>query len=344
MDTAAIKSRTQASLLAGAVGDALGYTVEFDTLSQITARFGAKGITSLILSANGKAIVSDDTQMTLFTAEGLLDAGDNADIDSIIKAVTQAYLRWYTTQLNVTPPPNAQGLLSIPELWHRRAPGITCLTSLEAIADGQPVDNSSKGCGGVMRVAPVAAYGAAHGWNTDKVASIAGKLAFITHHHPLSTVAAATCAALIHTAILFGGVPDAAWYARSATDACLTAASCFPGASRANKTMADIINRTITGAANTSVTDRDLIASIGQGWVAEEALAIGLAAVLRHPDNIWNALVMAVNHDGDSDSTGAIAGNLAGAALGMDHFPDHLADTVELADLITEYSRHLTCQ
>lgn len=58
-------------LIGGAIGDALGYAVEFIDDAQIRARYGQNGITEYDLR-NGIACISDDTQMTLFTATGLL--------------------------------------------------------------------------------------------------------------------------------------------------------------------------------------------------------------------------------------------------------------------------------
>jgi ADP-ribosyl-[dinitrogen reductase] hydrolase len=56
--------------------------------------------------------------------------------------------------------------------------------------------------------------------------------------------------------------------------------------------------------------------SLGQGWVAEEALAIAVLCALA-ADTPRNAIIAAVNHDGDSDSTGSITGNLVGAMHGV---------------------------
>lgn len=54
-------------LIGGAAGDALGYAVEFLDDSAIFSRYREKGITQYTLR-NGVAEISDDTQMTLFTA------------------------------------------------------------------------------------------------------------------------------------------------------------------------------------------------------------------------------------------------------------------------------------
>ena len=58
-------------LIGGAIGDALGYPVEFLRAKDIFSRYGSDGVSNYILSSNGKALISDDTQMTLFTATGL---------------------------------------------------------------------------------------------------------------------------------------------------------------------------------------------------------------------------------------------------------------------------------
>lgn len=67
-----LQDRIRGSLIGGALGDALGYPVEFMSRKQISAKYGSKGITAFDLASNGKAVISDDTQMTLFTANGLL--------------------------------------------------------------------------------------------------------------------------------------------------------------------------------------------------------------------------------------------------------------------------------
>lgn len=58
-------------MVGGAVGDALGYPVEFDSWTRICRRYGDRGITRYELR-RGVAEISDDTQMALFTAAGVL--------------------------------------------------------------------------------------------------------------------------------------------------------------------------------------------------------------------------------------------------------------------------------
>ena len=133
----------------GAVGDALGYPVEFDSERAIFSRYGSKGITEYETDRRtGKALISDDTQMTLFTANGLL-VGDTREAMSGDRAwprvyVTKAYLDWLMTQessmrqVNRHERNTEEGgyswLLDVPELYSRRAPGNTCLSALPSLS------------------------------------------------------------------------------------------------------------------------------------------------------------------------------------------------------------------
>ena len=80
---------------------------------------------------------------------------------------------------------------------------------------------------------------------------------------------------------------------------------------------------------------------LGQGWVAEEALAIGIWAALLNPTDTRQALLDAVNHSGDSDSTGAIAGYIIGAANGVESIPKEWLEHLELRDLIEKQAEEL---
>lgn len=78
--------------MGGAVGDALGFEVEFMSLTTIRQRFGEGGITDYVLDSDGVAEFSDDTQMSLFTAEGLLTAiaAGKVLVEDILPYITTA--------------------------------------------------------------------------------------------------------------------------------------------------------------------------------------------------------------------------------------------------------------
>ena len=95
----------------------------------------------------------------------------------------------------------------------------------------------------------------------------------------------------------------------------------------------ELIERALTLAGN-ELSDVDNISRLGGGWVGEETLAIAIYAVVRHIDSFEDVLIAAVNHDGDSDSTGAVAGNIIGAIVGYDVIPDKFKKNLELHDVI----------
>lgn len=153
--------RVLGCLLGGAVGDAFGYAVEFDSLAKIRKCFGEQGLTRPVFQ-DGKLVVSDDTQMTLFTLEGILRCTDvNGELATPVwlDEVRHAYLDWYDTQLGQQSASSVlRGRLAArPAMRVKRAPGNTCLSALKSGGQGsiERRINQSKGCGGVMRTTPL---------------------------------------------------------------------------------------------------------------------------------------------------------------------------------------------
>jgi len=286
----------RASLLGGAIGDSLGAEIEFWSLSQIRAR-SPDGIHDLPLHDGIIGAITDDTQMTLFTAEGILDAYERGQLRGIWhppSSVHEALLRWLKTQghpSRLEPWPH-QGLITDRRLHVRRAPGLTCLAALkEAVAIGDPARNDSKGCGTIMRVAPVALM-----LPREMVRQAAIETSALTHGHPTGQLAATAWAELLR-AVAEG------------EDLKETAAEIAQDYDTAG---GDETSRAITRALSAARDGRpETVESLGGGWVAEEALSIALYACLAGR-GFEHALRIAVTHGGDSDSTGAIAGNMLG--------------------------------
>ncbi|MBP7223447.1 MAG: ADP-ribosylglycohydrolase family protein [Sedimentibacter sp.] len=90
-----------------------------------------------------------------------------------------------------------------------------------------------------------------------------------------------------------------------------------------------------------SLPDNEAIGQLGEGWVGEEALSISIYCALKHRNDFREALTAAVNHDGDSDSTGAITGSIMGAYLGYEKIPADWIRNVELVDILTQVADDL---
>ena len=339
MDT--LQNRIRGSLIGGAIGDALGYPVEFIyNFKAIQHLYGERGITRLdtnqrwLLAEDqtGKAVISDDTQMSLFTANGLLNAKRLKIAPKY--ALALAYVEWYLTQIGKWSNKFKDCWIArIPELNKRRGPGHTCLSALYAIYKGHEPNNASKGDGGVMRVAPIPLYAAVNGRMAIEDADrLAAEAAEITHQHPLGYIPAAMVAHIIYR-LATNGHPsrqDFIGYVREASE---TIIKMFPKYQFDTQYMGELAEKAISWASN-DCSDVENIEAIGGGWTGEEALAIALYCATRHFDNFEEALIAAVNHAGDSDSTGAITGNILGAAIGYEAIPKFFLDDLELHDVI----------
>jgi ADP-ribosylglycohydrolase len=200
-----LHDRIRGSLLAGACGDALGAPVEFMSRAAILQRFGPEGITSFAPAYGRIGAITDDTQMTLFTAEGILRAHVRMESRGIChyeSVVAHAYARWLLTQGGASSPmlrrERADGwLFQVSELHALRAPGRTCLSALSAMETPGPARNDSKGCGGVMRVAPIGLFACAGDADPDRTFEIADNVAALTHGHPTGHLAAGFFAVLV---------------------------------------------------------------------------------------------------------------------------------------------------
>lgn len=321
-------------MLGGAIGDALGWPVEFMRFSEIQSAYGDAGIQDLVISSSGKAEITDDTQMTLFTAEGILRAYASeklAGTTTPLPFVFEAYQRWLRTQSAWSRKRDEQaegdGLLGIKALHARRAPGNSCLSALGSGKVGtiaEPI-NSSKGCGGVMRVAPAGLF-----YSSDQAFERGAEFAALTHGHPSGYLSAGALAYLI-SLLIEGRDLEAAVR--------LTLEKLY--SFEYNEECCEVLQKALDLAVAQGVSyepnpDFEAISQLGEGWVGEEALAISVYCALRYKADFEKALIAAVNHDGDSDSTGAITGNILGAYLGLGELPQRWINKLELKEVLIQ--------
>lgn len=345
-----LQDRIRGSLFGGGVGDALGYYIEFMRESAIFNQFGPAGITSYKLDPRtGKAILSDDTQMTLFTANGILTNSSYVALDGVPRKVehtiAQSYQDWYYTQYNTHSAEKntsrVSWLMDVPELFHRRAPGNTCLSGLATRANSGHVEdfiatpvNDSKGCGGVMRVAPLALIP----WDSiEELDMAAAQVSAITHTHPLGYMSSSILCHIIHRIVF--PTDKKMTLPQIVEEAKVTVEKLFAGTAYLQE-LSDIVDQAVLLSQN-EASDLDNIHQLGEGWIAEEALAIAIYCSLKYPNNFSKAIIAAVNHKGDSDSTGAIAGNIVGAIVGYDGIAEKWKENLECKDVILELADDL---
>lgn len=333
--------RAMGCMLGGAAGDALGAPVEFLSRAEIEKRYGKDGILNYELTL-GKARITDDTQLSMFTAAGLLVAlartGSGPGLDSGKRVsflqsyrdiVRVAYFDWLVTQGEADDDGMPSTWLgNVRELYSRRCPGGTCITEIKNGANGsvgKPC-NDSKGCGGVMRVAP-AGIVLADFFEPKSIAEVGAEIAALTHGHPLGYIPAAALTSMIAALYLGAEIKEAV------TDSVKLTLDMFSGAPHIGE-FDSVMNFAVNLAAE-NISDLEAIEQIGEGWVAEEALAIAVYCALRHKDDFASGIRAAVNHSGDSDSTGAIAGNILGTHLGYSEIPPEFLSKLELRGILS---------
>lgn len=349
-------------LLGGAIGDALGAPVEGMTLGEIRDRYGPDGVTTFVPGRFGTGAITDETQLTLFTADALVGASERARERGIGGAVfgllQQAYLSWLGGQ-DGAPVPQAlppSPLGHVPALTEPRGAGRATLEALRETvrrkdaeqreknrpgwsygAPDEPV-NDSKGCGGVVRAAPC---GFPHA-DPATAFEVGRGAAELTHGHRGGQLPAGALAAMVAVLVRGGDLAAA-----------LDAARTELGRHRGHReTSAKLDEAVALAAAGPGTAER--LQTLGAGWTAPEALAVGVYAALAPVpgDDVQAAgrhrLLLAVNHAGNSDSTGSICGNLVGAAGGTVALPRGWREAVEarhaiegvVRDCATEFGPH----
>lgn len=308
-------------LLGGALGDALGYPVEFEKVSQMSQDHDFDKIV-------GKLIVSDDTQMTLFTANALL-------LDGNLRINTwNCYQDWLETQfkqgkseLSHRP---ISWLMEYPEMYASREPGRTCLMTLMRGIPGdlnEPI-NQSKGCGALMRVAPLAFI------DREDLYSVAIENSALTHGHQMSHIASAALVSLLRYISEGETLCDSVSLMRQDIKRIFMD-------SLEVKVFDDLLQQAIF-AGEKDFDDMEIISRLGEGWVAEETLAIALYCSLKYSNDLKKALRVAVLHDGDSDSTGSVTGQILGTLLGAKKLPQEEIKRLDLLEPLMKMIERLS--
>lgn len=297
--------QAQAILLGSALGDALGYPVEFLSLAGIRARYGVTGVTA----PPDPACYSDDTQMTLALAEALVQAG-NADLDTLMAALGQEFIKWLHSPDN------------------NRAPGNTCMSGTMNYERGISWRESgipeSKGCGSAMRVAPIGYF---YQHDPARLKEVALASSIITHRHPAAQAAALAAAYMVKLAL--DGIPPADWF--------------NPLLSFVYD-ISDEFDAALlrVGHVEGWVSHRAALDHIGQGWLGDEAVAMALYCVRQFPDDYEKAVSLAANIDGDSDTIAGLVGGISAAYLGKSALPAAWIARCENRDYVLDLGRRLT--
>jgi ADP-ribosylglycohydrolase len=303
------QNQARAILYGLALGDALGWPIQFLNMRKITVIYGEKGIQQ----PPDPALFTDDTQMTLAITQALIEAGES-DTDVFMQAVTRHLIAWFT---GLTPE-------------NDRASGYTVGEVVRTLQSGvhwqESGDPHAKGCGSVNRVATIGYLFQHDPARLKEVALASGQ---ITHAHP--TAQAATVAAAYMIKLALDGVSPEN-YPRMVLE--------FVDG------MSDELHDAILRVGHVTQWPDELAAleHIGNGWIAEETVALALYCTMRAPEDYTLAVQRAVNHKGASDSVGCITGGVMAALLGLESIPRSWIDRLDRKDEITTLADQLAAK
>lgn len=339
-----LKDRFIGCILGGAIGDAMGYAVEGLAPLELEQYFEDGKITEpYINEETGKMLISDDTQMTLFTMDGMMWAYIRCNSRGIGSyegsGVWQSYARWYYTQTNIILDEyiihkhehepvalssiGVKTILEYDELYSSRNPSEESLLSLETLQMGTlevPI-SGFKDASCLTRVAPVGLF-----LHDDPASAflVAARLAAITHGNPTGYLAAGTYACILAEILNEKNLDEAV----------------RTGLLELKKySYIDEVNDTLEYALHLSECDYDWEQSlelIGADNSAETVLAMGVYCALK-AERYEEAVTFGANSMGLSSSVASVAGSLAGAFLGDMAIPKEWKSRLELKEMMLEW-------
>lgn len=280
-----------AVLLGLACGDALGRPVEFTDAATIRERHGR--VTEMLgQGSHGKpaGTVTDDTEMALCLARSLVETGGFDPAD-----VADRFAAWYEAG------PFDIGLLTMDVLDELRR-GASWREAGPRVHAARP-EGSNAGNGSVMRCVP---HALAFGDDPETLVAVSRCSSAITH----------------------------------ADDRCTW------GCAVLNLAVADLLRggttplETALGQVGEAAPQelRDALAVVPDGLAADDLRPTGyvvhtLQIAFYHAltaDSAEEAVVAAVTHGGDADTTAAVTGALAGARFGAGSLPDRWVDQLRV--------------
>ncbi|GAA2350191.1 hypothetical protein GCM10009854_29950 [Saccharopolyspora halophila] len=341
--SAAARDRFRGAVLGCAIGEALGAQVAAESWDEIRARHGPEGLTGYIPAGHPSGRLGSETQVLLFSVEGILRANiarRGTGPDDPVRHLQHAYQRWLHTQhlswpraagefRGATPEPDGW-LIGQRALFQTRNPGRTMMRTLISFAKGQqpmgtpaaPASDSADS-GAVLRAIPAAL------WSADSPAAfdLGMRAAALTHGHPTALLGAGAMGYLV-SRLMFGEDPP------EAVAGVLEQLAPHPGHDELTERLGAALRLSGSG-----LSPEELTGELGTGNTADEALAIGCYAALTAGPDFDVALPIAANHSGHSATAAAIAGALVAAAIGAESIPQHWSAQLELHEVIDELTR-----
>lgn len=331
----------EGGIIGSAVGDAFGYPLMKLSFEEICETFEKRGAMELAVSRKtGTALLTEATQMSLFTADGILWAqnehvsDENAAVANYVFYSYQLWLymqtktiasREYEWLFDKSKNPNMSSLLKSKGLGRaRRLNDVNINALLDADNNNYGTlnkrVNENVDAGAVKRVVPVGLF---YGQTPDMAFRMGCDIGAVTHSHPDGYLPCGVYAAIV--AQLIGDKP----IDEAVNDAMLLLAS-YPE----NDNTYQMLQNAVDLAGDEDVDPQEGIDELGDGFSAISCLAIAVYSALLHQTSYKFAIELAANHNGDSAACGAIVGGILGAWYGLKKLPKQWTRKLQYRSLL----------
>ncbi len=331
----------EGAFFGSALGDAFGYPLMNMSFEEICETFEKNGAKELAVSRKtGTALFTEATQMSLFTADGILWAhNEHAEYENsaVANYVFYSYQLWlymqtktiagreYEWLFDKTKNPNMSSLLKSKGLGKQRRlnnANIDALLDVKNNAFGtlsRRVNNNIDN-GAVKRVAPAGLF---YGQSSDMAFRMGCDIGAITHSHPDGYLPCGVYASIVAELMEDKPLDDA-------INEAMALLASYPENSNTYTALQKAVD-----LANDEDTDpQEGIAELGDGLSAVSTLAIAVYSALLHQTNFKYAIALSANHDGDSAACAAITGGILGTWYGYKKLPKSWLKKIQYSSLL----------
>lgn len=337
--------RFEGAIIGSALGDAFGYPLMSLSFADICATFEKCGARELAVSRKtGTALFTEATQMSLFTADGILWASNEHtafENSAAASYVFYAYQEWLYMQTKTiadreyewifdkSKNPNMSSLLKSKGLGKSRRLNDTNINALLDVRGNNygtlsKQVNSNTDNGAVKRVVSVGLF---YGQNPDMAFRIACDIGALTHSHPDGYLPCGVYAATV-AEILNGKTLD------DAVNEAMALLAAYPG----NENTYRMLQKAVDMANDEEVDPQEGLSDLGDGFSAISTLAIAVYSAVLHQTNFKFAVALSANHDGDSAACGAVTGGILGAWYGLKKLPKDWRKKIQYFNLMETVS------
>ena len=336
------RSAFRGCLLGLAVGDAMGYTVDTKTWSQIQEDYGPHGLLGYDL-VNGYAEVTSHTQLAAFTANGLLLGLTRGIVFGrmapFVKYAGLAQREWAIGQRRYDQPTrNHCWVFKVPEMRRRHCTDTRMVEILNRNMLGSLEEPSTKHDTPASIAAAVAAglFGDPKRMDQEEIDRLGAECVALTHGHPLAFLPGAVVAHLVNRCLR-----DQETTLEELVEEALAALDDqFGREYRHVQEIIHLVHQAVAMAKDRGISTVQAMEKLKCDTGADVVAGAIYAALLWEQD-FDNAMIAAANHSGRSAAVSCLTGAILGARMGEEALPDFYMDGLEIAPALRDLADDL---